>query len=166
MCGHLPPVSPGVIAASVALLSASATVVVDSRLVTDAAVLEAVDDAGFDASLRSASDQDTSQRQKQPSARVVLELPGVTSAALVDNATLALVSLPGVTAAQPAPVDAGSPPGLAWRVDVTFNPTLTGPRTVLEQMQALGMDARLAPPPPRADANGACAADLPIPVLI
>ena len=155
MCG-LPPGCPGVIAASVALLSASATVVVDSRAVTDDAVLEAVDDAGFDASLRSAADQDASHTKAQPSARVRLEVLSATSAAAADSATLALVSLPGVTAAQPAPLDAGSPPHLGWRVDVTFNPNLTGPRTMLEQLQAQGTDARLAPPPPRADANGAC----------
>lgn len=147
---HLLFTRPGVISAAVALLSASATVVVDKEVVTDEAVLQAVDDAGFDVSLRTALDKDdTPATRTKHTARVLLALPDVSTEAEAEAASLAALALPGVAAVQVKLHQ------LAWCADVAFDPHATGPRTLLEQLPSVGVHAQRAPTPPRADANGA-----------
>ena len=72
----------GVLSAEVALLANQAVVVVDAAVAADAAVLSAVEDAGFDASLLSAEDAPPPRAAAgAPPAKLTLVVEGMTCGA-------------------------------------------------------------------------------------
>ncbi len=143
------------LSASVALLASSASVVVDAAVVSDDAVLQAVDDAGFDVSLRSAADEDAAAPARTQAACMRLQLLSVACEHDADAAALLLLSLPGVTAARVTHADGA--PGSVCVAEVDYIQHKTGPRTVLQALHDGRVNARLAPATAQTDANGAFA---------
>ena len=141
----------GVLSCSLALLAGSAAVVVDGSLVSDAAVLEAVDDAGFEVELRGAEEEGAPLRVTVGLARLLLT--SVSTERDADAAALLLAGCPGVLRA--GSLARGSDLGGAFTAEVEFAQEVTGPRTLLEALAAAGVTATLAPASKRSDADGA-----------
>jgi hypothetical protein len=140
-----------VLSCSVALLAGSAAVVVDGSLVSDAAVLEAVDDAGFEVELRGAEEEGAPARVTVGLSRLLLT--SVSTQREADAAALLLAGCPGVLRA--GSLARGSELGGAFTAEVEFAQEVTGPRTLLEALAAAGVTAALAPASKRSDADGA-----------
>jgi Cu+-exporting ATPase len=129
----------GVLSAEVALLAHQALVVVDAARVNDAAVLSAVEDAGFDASLLSAEDAASAPSviRAAPPSRATLAVEGMTCGACTSAAERALLGVAGVSAAAvtllPAP-----------RATVSYDADVTGPRDLIAALEDAGFEARPA----------------------
>jgi Cu+-exporting ATPase len=128
----------GVLSAEVALLAHQAVVVVDAARVADAAVVSAVDDAGFDASLLSAEDAPPPRAAAAaPAAQLTLAVEGMTCGACTSAAERALLAVAGVSAAAvtllPAP-----------RAAVSYDADVTGPRALVAALEDAGFEARPA----------------------
>ena len=126
------------LSAEVALLAHQALVVVDAARNGDAAVLSAVEDAGFDASLLSAEDTAApSAVIRAAPSRATLAVEGMTCGACTSAAERALLAVAGVSAAAvtllPAP-----------RAAVSYDADVTGPRALVAALEDAGFEARPA----------------------
>ena len=133
----------GVLSAEVALLANQAVVTLDAARVPDPAILSAVEDAGFEASLVSAEEvvpiSTTAAASTTPSCRVTLRVEGMTCGACTAAAEHALQSVAGVSCAEVALLPAP-------RAHVSYDTGATGPRAFIEALESAGFEARLAPP--------------------
>lgn len=121
---------------SVSLLLHSAVVVTDG-LLRDAEVVSAVEDAGFEASLRRSEDEGEAHAELASLRLQLLSLPDGD----VEAALHLLRGCRGVTSAQS---EAASPLALPTAT-VQFDPQLTGPRHLLRALRCARCEARLAP---------------------
>ena len=145
----LSPLRAGVLSAEVALLASQAVVVVDAARAADAAVVSAVEDAGFDAAVLSAEDAPAPRAAAQPpAARLTLAVEGMTCGACTAAAERALRAVPGVRAADVALLPLP-------RASVSYDADATGPRALMAALEDAGFEARLAPPDKPA-VDGAC----------
>ena len=134
----------GVRTVSVSLLTHSALVETDgSAAVKDEAVVEAVEDAGFEASLKGARDVVPSNvALPATSATLRLQLFGLRTEADAEAAVQVLLRCAGVAeAALEAPTSSLSLPVAS----VCFDPRLSGPRHLMRALRGAGVEARLAP---------------------
>ena len=128
------------LSAEVALLANQAVVVVDAAVAADAAVLSAVEDAGFDASVLSAEDAPPPRAAAgAPPAKLTLVVEGMTCGACTSAAERALRSVAGVRSADVALLPAP-------RAHVSYDADATGPRHLVAALEDAGFEARLAPP--------------------
>jgi copper chaperone CopZ len=130
-------------------------VVTDASVVTDAAVVAAVEDCGFDGALLSAADEAAPKAAAvtlavRPLARAALEIHGMHCASCTGACERALRDAPGVALVAVSLL----PP----RADVSYDADATGPRALIAVIEAAGFEARLADRA-RPSADGAhCAA--------
>lgn len=119
----------GVVKASVSLTQGEAEVHVDSGIITPGDIVEAVEDAGFDAKLiSSGGSSDTIQ----------IQVTGMTCGACSSCVESALKCCPGVIAAAVNHVT-----GLA---QVSFDPMMTGPRHIVAAVEDCGFGATALAP--------------------
>jgi copper chaperone CopZ len=121
---------------------------VDAGTVSDAAVVGAVEDCGFDGSLISAADDAPPSRAPasahtalalpppRPLARAALEIDGMHCASCTGACERALQGTPGVSTASVGLL----PP----RADVSYDADVTGPRALIAALSDAGFEARLA----------------------
>jgi len=108
----------GVKSARVALIAEKASVVYDPAVVTPEAIADFVTELGYKASIKKRGGDGVWTE-------LVLEVKNQPS-----NPTAALAALPGVIRAEPG--------ASAGRIHIFFDPSITGPRTLFKQAQALG----------------------------
>ena len=138
------------LSASVALLASSAEVVTDAS-VSDAAVVDAVEDCGFECSL--ASSRDAHAPRVQPPATLRLALAPGTGGDAAAAAQL-VRALPGVLSADAPP----APPGRPVVLELCFVRSVVTARRLVEALSSAGFSATVAPQPTPADAAAAEAA--------
>ncbi|MEW5306919.1 MAG: hypothetical protein WDW36_009351 [Sanguina aurantia] len=118
---------PGVVSANVALMQESACVTYDPLLVTPAEICEAIDDAGFEGSIRAAV---------LAPGHVALAVTGMTSEACVAPVEKALMQLEGVQSCSVGLADG--------KAQVAFDSASgVGPRAMIDALVAAGFGASL-----------------------
>ena len=121
----------------------------DAGAVSDAAVVDAIEDCGFDGRLISATDDAPLPSSSsssahtaltlpapRPLARAALEIDGMHCGSCTGACERALQSTPGVSSA----VVGLLPP----RADVSYDADVTGPRALIAALSDAGFEARLA----------------------
>jgi P-type Cu+ transporter len=118
---------PGVHHAVVSLTLQEAKIEYDGDVVDAPAILAAIADAGFEGRSLGSGD----------SAAVMLEVEGMACASCSSTVEAVALGVPGVLQASAA--------HLTGRMEVTFDPDRTGPRSVIEALAAAGYGANMEP---------------------
>lgn len=137
----------GVSKASVSLVTERATIEYDASIITPAQVLERIEDCGFDAKLLSthlisntadsnAGTSSTNDTQLHTIADMKLKIYGMTCASCTSSIENTLLAIPGVEDAVVS---------LAMEeASITYDTSLTGPRSLVEAVENAGFNAILA----------------------